>query len=153
MFKRILISNRSEVAVRVIRACKELGIKSVAVYSEADRESLHTRLADEAVCIGPGPSRLSYLNQDAILAAAKLTGADAVHPGYGFLSENADFADAVNASGMTFIGPKGDAMRMLGLKAAGKKVAIEANVPVVPGTKGNVDEAFLKHLKKNTIEQ
>jgi acetyl-CoA carboxylase biotin carboxylase subunit len=153
MFKKILISNRSEIAVRVIRACRELGIKSVAVYSEADRESLHTRLADEAVCIGPGPSRLSYLNQDAILAAAKMTGADAVHPGYGFLSENADFADAVNGSGMTFIGPKGDAMRMLGLKAAGKKVAIESDVPVVPGTKGNVDEAYLKNLKKNTIEQ
>jgi acetyl-CoA carboxylase biotin carboxylase subunit len=153
MFKKILIANRSEIAVRVIRACRELGIKSVAVYSEADRESLHTRLADEAVCIGPGPSRLSYLNKEAILAACRITGADAVHPGYGFLSENADFADAVNDSGMTFIGPKGSAMRMLGLKAAGKKVAIESNVPVVPGTKGNVDEAFLKDLKKNTIEQ
>ena len=153
MFKKILISNRSEIAVRVIRACREMGIKSVAVYSEADRESLHTRLADEAVCIGPGPSRLSYLNKDAILAAAKMTGADAIHPGYGFLSENADFADAVEAAGMTFIGPKGAAMRMLGLKSAGKAAARAADVPVVPGTPGLVDAAYLKNLKQNVIEQ
>jgi acetyl-CoA carboxylase biotin carboxylase subunit len=153
MFKKILISNRSEIAVRVIRACREMGIKSVAVYSEADRESLHTRLADEAVCIGPGPSRLSYLNKDAILAAAKMTGADAIHPGYGFLSENADFADAVQAAGLTFIGPTGAAMRMLGLKSAGKAAARAADVPVVPGTPGLVDEAYMKNLKRNVIEQ
>ena len=152
MFKKILIANRSEIAVRVIRACREMGIKSVAVYSEADRESLHTRLADEAVCIGPGPSRLSYLNKDAILAACKITGADAVHPGYGFLSENPDFADAVEAAVMTFIGPKGAAMRMLGLKSAGKAVAKAAGVPVVPGTDGNVDAAYLKNLKKNVSD-
>jgi acetyl-CoA carboxylase, biotin carboxylase subunit len=143
MFKKILIANRSEIAVRVIRACREMGIKSVAVYSEADRESLHTRLADQAVCVGPGPSRLSYLNKDAILAAARLTGADAIHPGYGFLSENADFADAVEAAGMTFIGPKGAAMRMLGHKSAGKAAARSADVPVVPGTQGLVDANFM----------
>jgi acetyl-CoA carboxylase biotin carboxylase subunit len=153
MFKKILISNRSEIAVRVIRACREMGIKSVAVYSEADRESLHVRLADEAVCIGPGPSKLSYLSVDAILSAAKITGADAIHPGYGFLSENADFADAVAAAGMTFIGPKGAAMRQLGLKSAGKAVARAAGVPVVPGTPGLVDAEYMKDLRKNVTEQ
>ncbi len=153
MFKKILIANRSEIAVRVIRACRELGIKSVAVYSEADRESLHVRLADEAVCIGPAPSKLSYLSIEAILAAARVTGADAVHPGYGFLSENPAFADAVEAAGMTFIGPKGAAMRQLGLKSAGKAVARAAGVPVVPGTPGLVDEAYMKNLKQNVIDQ
>src|SRR5208282_4109120 len=104
MFKKILIANRSAIAVRVIRACREMGIKSVAVYSEADRESLHARLADEAVCIGPAPSKMSYLSAEAILSAARITGADAIHPGYGFLSENADFAQACTAAGITFIG-------------------------------------------------
>ena len=145
MFNKILISNRGEIAVRVIRACRELGIKSVAVYSEADRESLHARLADEAVCIGPGPSKLSYLNGDALFAAAKLTGADAIHPGYGFLSENAGFADACAAAGLTFIGPKATAMRQLGHKSTAKAVARAANVPVVPGTLGLVDDNFLKN--------
>src|SRR5271170_4051435 len=102
MFKKILIANRSEIAVRVIRACREMGIKSVAVYSEADRESLHVRLADQAVCIGPAPSRESYLNIQAILSAARITGADSVHPGYGFLSENADFAQACADAGLIF---------------------------------------------------
>ncbi|MBI3553819.1 MAG: acetyl-CoA carboxylase biotin carboxylase subunit [Elusimicrobia bacterium] len=144
MFKKILVSNRSEIAVRVIRACRELGIKSVAVYSEADRESLHARLADEAVCIGPGPSRLSYLSFDAVLAAARMTGADAIHPGYGFLSENADFAQACTDAGVTFIGPPPSAIRKLGHKATGKTLAREAKVPVVPGTVGLVDKNFMK---------
>jgi len=148
MFKKILISNRSEIAVRVIRACRELGIKSVAVYSEADRESLHVRLADEAVCIGPAPSKLSYLDFDAILSAAKVTGADAIHPGYGFLSENADFAQACADAGVTFIGPTPDAIRKLGHKATGKDIARGAQVPVVPGTKGLVDDAFLRDAEK-----
>ncbi|MEK7858938.1 MAG: acetyl-CoA carboxylase biotin carboxylase subunit [Elusimicrobiota bacterium] len=144
MFKKILIANRSEIAVRVIRACREMGIRSVAVYSEADRESLHTSLADEAVCIGPGPSRLSYLDQEALMAACKITGADAVHPGYGFLSENADFAQLCADRGATFIGPKPSAIRKLGHKSTGKALAISAGVPVVPGTKGLVDKDFLR---------
>jgi acetyl-CoA carboxylase biotin carboxylase subunit len=148
MFKKILISNRSEIAVRVIRAARELGIKTVAVYSEADRESMHAGLADEAVCIGPAPGKLSYLNMDAILAAAKITGADAIHPGYGFLSENADFSQACEERGIKFIGPKPDAIRKLGHKATGKALAREAKVPVVPGTVGLVDDNFLKEAEK-----
>jgi acetyl-CoA carboxylase biotin carboxylase subunit len=105
MFKKILVANRSEIAVRIIRACREMGIKSVAVYSEADRESRHIAMADESVCIGPGPSKLSYLNQEAILSAAKIKGADAIHPGYGFLSENADFSELCAKNGLVFIGP------------------------------------------------
>ena len=138
MFKKILIANRSEIAVRVIRAARELGIKTVAVYSEADRESRHVAMADEAVCIGPGPSKLSYLDQDAVLSAAKNTGADAIHPGYGFLSENADFSELCAKRGITFIGPPPAASRQLGFKSAGKAVALKANVPVVPGTKGDI---------------
>ncbi len=139
MFKKILIANRSEIAVRVIRACREMGIKSVAVYSDADRESRHISMADEAVCIGPGPSKLSYLDQEAVLTAAQMTGADAIHPGYGFLSENADFAEACAKRGIVFIGPPPEASRKLGFKSAGKAVAIAANVPVVPGTQGDVE--------------
>ena len=138
MFKKILIANRSEIAVRVIRACREMGIASVAVYSDADRESRHIAMADQAVCIGPAPSKLSYLDQEAILTAAKNTGADAIHPGYGFLSENADFAQLCAARGFTFIGPPPEASRKLGFKSAGKTVALAANVPVVPGTKGDI---------------
>ena len=138
MFKKILIANRSEIAVRVIRACRELGIKSVAVYSQADRESRHVAMADESVCIGPAPSKLSYLDQDAVLSAAKITGADALHPGYGFLSENADFAERCGKSGIVFIGPPPSASRKLGFKSAGKTVALAAGVPVVPGTKGDI---------------
>ncbi len=147
MFKKILIANRSEIAVRVIRACREMGVKSVAVYSEADRESLHARLADEAVCIGPAPSRLSYLDKEAVLSAAKITGADAVHPGYGFLSENADFAQACADQGLTFIGPPAAAIRGLGHKSTAKTLARESQVPVVPGTKGLVDKNFLKEAE------
>jgi len=138
MFKKILIANRSEIAVRVIRACREMGIKSVAVYSEADRESRHIRMADEAICIGPGPSKLSYLDAEAVLSAAGISGADAIHPGYGFLSENADFAELCAKRGFTFIGPPPEASRKLGFKSAGKAVALAAGVPVVPGTKGDI---------------
>ena len=138
MFKKILIANRSEIAVRVIRACREMGIASVAVYSDADRESRHIAMADESVCIGPAPSKLSYLDQEAILTAAENTGADAIHPGYGFLSENADFAQLCAARGLTFIGPPPEASRKLGFKSAGKAIALAAKVPVVPGTKGDI---------------
>ena len=149
MFNKILIANRSEIAVRVIRACRELGIKSVAVYSEADRSSRHVSLADEAVCIGPAPSVDSYLRVDRILAAAKATGADAIHPGYGFLSERAHFADACAERGVTFIGPPGKAIRALGDKLSGKAVAEAAKVPCVPGMtfSGSVDAAFLKKVE------
>src|SRR4029077_17543277 len=117
MFKKVLIANRGEIALRVIRACKELGIATVAVYSEADRDSLHTRFADDDVCIGRAPSRDSYLNIPRIIAAAEITGADAIHPGYGFLAENAEFADIVRASNITFVGPTGDQIRQMGDKA------------------------------------
>ena len=138
MFKKILIANRSEIAVRVIRACREMGIASVAVYSEGDRESRHVSMADEAVCIGPASSKLSYLNQEALLTAANMTGADAIHPGYGFLSENADFSELCAERGLVFIGPPPQASRKLGFKSAGKAIALQAQVPVVPGTKGDV---------------
>ena len=147
MFKKILIANRGEIAVRVIRACREMGIKSVAVYSEADRESLHVRLADEALCIGPAPAKLSYLSADALLSAARLSGAEAIHPGYGFLSENADFAEACASSKITFIGPKAESIRKLGYKSAAKTLAREAEVPVVPGTKGLIDKNFMKEAE------
>ncbi|MDP3543993.1 MAG: acetyl-CoA carboxylase biotin carboxylase subunit [Elusimicrobiota bacterium] len=146
MFKKILIANRSEIAVRVIRAARELGVKTVAVYSDADRESRHIAMADEAVCIGPGPSKLSYLDQEAVLSAAKNTGADAIHPGYGFLSENADFSELCAKRGITFIGPPPSASRKLGFKSAGKAVALAANVPVVPGTKGDITTDVSKEV-------
>ena len=146
MFKKILIANRSEIAVRVIRACREMGIKSVAVYSEADRESRHVAMADESVCIGPGPSKLSYLDQEAILSAAAITGADAVHPGYGFLSENADFSELCARRGIVFIGPPPAASRKLGFKSAGKAVALAAKVPIVPGTKGDITTDVSKEV-------
>jgi acetyl-CoA carboxylase biotin carboxylase subunit len=146
VFKKILIANRSEIAVRVIRAARELGIKTVAVYSEADRESRHVAMADEAVCIGPGPSKLSYLDQEAVLSAAKNTGADAIHPGYGFLSENADFSELCAKRGITFIGPPPAASRKLGFKSAGKAVAAVANVPVVPGTEGDITTDVTKEV-------
>jgi acetyl-CoA carboxylase biotin carboxylase subunit len=143
-FRKILIANRSEIALRVIRACREMAIKSVAVYSEADRESLHAQMADEAVCIGPAPSSLSYLNQEAILAAARITGAQAIHPGYGFLSENAEFSRACTETGLIFIGPKPESIRELGHKSMAKTLARKVGVPVVPGTKGLVGEDFMK---------
>jgi acetyl-CoA carboxylase biotin carboxylase subunit len=146
LFKKILIANRSEIAVRVIRAAREMGIKTVAVYSDADRESRHVAMADESVCIGPGPSKLSYLDQEAVLTAAKITGADALHPGYGFLSENADFSELCGKRGIVFIGPPPEASRKLGFKSAGKAVAKAANVPCVPGTKGDIETVDPKEI-------
>ncbi|EAU53571.1 acetyl-CoA carboxylase biotin carboxylase subunit [Mariprofundus ferrooxydans] len=144
MFHKILIANRGEIAVRIIRACKEMGIRSVAVYSEADKDAMHTRLADESICIGPAPSTLSYLNIAAIMAAAELTDAEAIHPGYGFLAENASFAEIVSESGLVWIGPTPESMRIMGDKVAAKQKMDEANVPLVPGSDGavtTVDEA------------
>jgi acetyl-CoA carboxylase biotin carboxylase subunit len=144
VFKRMLIANRGEIALRVIRACRELGIESVAVHSTADSESLHVRFADQAVCIGPAPSSASYLNARSILAAVDVTGADCLHPGYGFLAENAEFADMCTAHGVVFIGPSGDMIRGMGDKANAKATMRAAGVPVIPGSEGlleNVEEA------------
>ena len=141
MFKRILIANRGEIAVRVFRACRELEIEPVVVYSQADREALHVQLAEQAYCIGPARSADSYLNVNAILTVAQAAGCDAIHPGYGFLSENADFADACEAAGITFIGPSGDVIRAMGNKAAARKLMQSAGVPVVPGSDGAGDTA------------
>ena len=145
MFKKVLIANRGEIALRVIRACRELGLQTVAVYSEADRESLHVRFADDDVCIGPAPARDSYLRIPRLIAAAEITGADAIHPGYGFLAENAEFAETCAASRITFIGPTPDQIRTMGDKAAARAAMIAHGVPVVPGTPGpveDVDEAL-----------
>jgi acetyl-CoA carboxylase biotin carboxylase subunit len=136
MFEKILIANRGEIALRVICACKDLGVRSVAVYSEADRHSLHTRFADEAICIGPAKSALSYLDIASVISAAEISNADAVHPGYGFLSENADFAEVCETSGLTFIGPKPDVIRRMGLKQVAREAMEEAGVPILPGSKG-----------------
>ena len=141
MFKKVLIANRGEIALRVIRACRELGIQTVAVYSEADRESLHVRFADDDVCIGPPPARESYLNIPRLIAAAEITGADAIHPGYGFLAENAEFAETCAASNIAFIGPAADQIRVMGDKAAARKAMAAVDVPVVPGTPGPVDDS------------
>jgi len=138
MFKKVLVANRGEIALRVIRACKELGLATVAVYSEADRECLHVRFADDDVCIGRAPSRESYLNIPRIIAAAEITGADAIHPGYGFLAENAEFADIVKASNITFIGPTPDQIRQMGDKAVARKIAQKVKIPTVPGSPGPV---------------
>lgn len=140
MFKKILIANRGEIALRVIRACKELGIGTVAVYSEADRDSLHVRFADQDVCIGPPRAAESYLDPKRIIAACEVTGADAVHPGYGFLAENADFAEICAASDVRFIGPSPSAIRSMGDKALAKKRMREAGVPCVPGSEGVVED-------------
>jgi acetyl-CoA carboxylase biotin carboxylase subunit len=141
MVRKVLVANRGEIALRVIRACRELGLETVAVYSEADRESLHVRFADDDVCIGPAPGRASYLKISALIAAAEITGADAIHPGYGFLAENAEFADTCRASNITFIGPTGDQIRQMGDKATARRLAAEAGVPTVPGSPGTVDDA------------
>lgn len=138
MFHKILIANRGEIAIRVIRACKEMGIKTVAVYSQADRHSLHVKLADESVCIGPASSALSYLNINAIISAAELTDAEAIHPGYGFLSENANFAEVCEKCGITFIGPSAESMRIMGDKISARQAVIKQGVPILPGTKEGV---------------
>ncbi len=136
LFKKVLIANRGEIALRILRTCREMGIKTVAVYSTADRESLHVRFADEAVCIGPASSALSYLNMQHIMAAVEITDADAVHPGYGFLAENAEFAELCNEYGVKFIGPTADMIRSMGDKITAKETMIKAGVPVVPGSDG-----------------
>ncbi|HET9233635.1 MAG TPA: biotin carboxylase N-terminal domain-containing protein, partial [Candidatus Eisenbacteria bacterium] len=140
MFHKVLIANRGEIAVRVIRACHELGIETVAVYSEADRDSLHVRMAGEAVCIGPPPAPESYLNVPRIISAAEVTGADAIHPGYGFLSENADFSEVCESCRITFIGPTADQIRAMGDKANARDTMKRAGVPIVPGTDAPVED-------------
>src|SRR5438552_5035936 len=140
MFEKVLIANRGEIALRVIRACRELGIATVAVYSEADRESLHVRFADDDVCIGPPPGRSSYLNIPRIIAAAEITGADAIHPGYGFLAENAEFAEICRASNITFIGPTAEQIRQMGDKASARRLAQAAGIPTVPGSEGILED-------------
>ncbi len=140
MFEKILIANRGEIALRIQRACREMGIKTVVVHSEADREAKYVKLADESVCIGPAPSSMSYLNMPAIISAAEVTDAEAIHPGYGFLSENADFAERVEKSGFVFIGPRPDSIRMMGDKVSAKHAMIKAGVPCVPGSEGALPE-------------
>ncbi|WP_054301055.1 acetyl-CoA carboxylase biotin carboxylase subunit [Gemmobacter sp. LW-1] len=140
MFEKILIANRGEIALRVIRACREIGIKSVAVHSTADSDAMHVRMADESVCIGPAPSGQSYLNKAAIISACEITGAQAVHPGYGFLSENAGFAQALEDHGLTFIGPTADHIRIMGDKITAKETAKALGIPVVPGSDGGVPD-------------
>ncbi|MGM0471561.1 MAG: acetyl-CoA carboxylase biotin carboxylase subunit [Bacillota bacterium] len=140
MFDKILIANRGEIAVRIIRACKELGIKTVAVYSEADKEALHVRYADETYCLGPAPSNKSYLNIPSIIAVADMAGVDAIHPGYGFLSENAYFAEVCETCGIEFIGPSSESMEKMGDKSIARETMIAENVPVVPGTEGGLSD-------------
>jgi acetyl-CoA carboxylase biotin carboxylase subunit len=150
MFKKILIANRGEIALRIQRACRELGVEAVVVYSEADREAKYVKLAEEAVCIGPASSTLSYLNMPAIISAAEVTDAEAIHPGYGFLSENADFAERVEKSGFTFIGPTPESIRMMGDKVSAKQAMIKAGVPCVPGSEGELpdDPAQIRRIAK-----
>ena len=150
MFKKILIANRGEIALRIQRACRELGVKAVMVYSEADRDAKYIKMADEAVCIGPAPAALSYLNMPAIISAAEVTDAEAIHPGYGFLSENADFAERVEKSGFKFIGPSPESLRLMGDKVSAKQTMLKAGVPCVPGSEGALpaDPAFIKRVAK-----
>ena len=138
MFEKIVIANRGEIALRILRTCRELGIQTVAVHSTADRDLKHVRLADESVCIGPPPSVDSYLNIPALISAAEVTDSDAIHPGYGFLSENADFAERVESSGFIFVGPTADTIRIMGDKIAAKEAMIKAGVPCVPGSGGAI---------------
>ena len=145
MFRKVLIANRGEIALRVISACKELGVRTVAVYSEADRNSLHVRFADEAICIGPPRSAESYLNVPAVIAAAEIADVDAIHPGYGLLSENANFAEVCRASNIKFIGPPPEVTRMMGEKSTARQTMKKAKVPILPGSDGviaDVDEAL-----------
>ena len=150
MFKKILVANRGEIALRVQRACRELGVKAVMVYSEADRDAKYVKLADEAVCIGPAPSAQSYLSMPAIISAAEVTDAEAIHPGYGFLSENANFAERVERSGFQFIGPTAESIRLMGDKVSAKQAMIKAGVPCVPGSDGELpeDPAQIRRIAK-----
>jgi acetyl-CoA carboxylase biotin carboxylase subunit len=150
MFKKILIANRGEIALRVIRTCKEMGIKTVAVYSTADAESLHVKFADEAVCIGPPPSNESYLKMPNIIAAAEITNADAIHPGYGFLAENAKFSNLCAEHGIKFIGATGDMIDKMGDKASAKATMISAGVPCIPGSEGIIED--FEECKKLALE-
>src|ERR1700679_2864954 len=147
MFDKILIANRGEIALRVLRACKELGIPTVAVHSTADADAMHVRLADESVCIGPPPAKDSYLNIPAILTAASITGADAIHPGIGFMSENATFAEMVEQHGFTFIGPTPEHIRIMGDKVTAKKTVKDLGLPTVPGSDGALKD--LDDARKN----
>src|SRR6202161_2482650 len=140
MFEKVLIANRGEIALRIHRACREMGIRTVAVHSTADANAMHVRLADESVCIGPPPARDSYLNVPAIITACEITGADAVHPGYGFLSENARFADILTEHGLVFIGPKAEHIRLMGDKIEAKRTATKLGIPCVPGSEGAVSD-------------
>ena len=150
MFKKILVANRGEIALRIQRACKEMGIKAVMVYSEADRDAKSVKLADEAICIGPAPAAQSYLNMPAIISAAEVTDSEAIHPGYGFLAENADFAERVEKSGFVFVGPGPEAIRIMGDKVSAKQAMIKAGIPCVPGSEGELpdDPAQLKSIAK-----
>ena len=141
MFEKVLIANRGEIALRIHRACKELGLQTVAVHSTADANAMHVTLADESVCIGPPAAKDSYLNVAAIIAAAEITGADAIHPGYGFLSENARFAEIVEAHDITFIGPSPSHIRVMGDKIAAKDTMGKAGIPLVPGSDGGITDA------------
>src|ERR687898_681769 len=151
MFEKILIANRGEIALRIQRACREMGIKTVVVHSEADRDAKYVKLADESVCIGPAPSGQSYLNMPAIISAAEVTDAEAIHPGYGFLSENADFAERVEKSGFQFIGPTPESIRIMGDKVSAKQAMIKAGVPCVPGSEGELpdDPAQIRRIAKS----
>ena len=150
MFDKILIANRGEIALRVLRACREMGIQTVAIHSTADRDAKHVRLADESVCIGPPASKESYLKIPEIIAAAEVTSAKAIHPGYGFLSENARFAEIVEAHGLVFIGPTAEHIRLMGDKIAAKAAVSEAGIPVVPGSDGALEDP--KEAAKNRCE-
>src|SRR5437879_6813752 len=152
MFDKILIANRGEIALRVLRACKELGILTVAVHSTADANAMHVRLADESVCIGPPPARDSYLNAAAILSAAMITGAEAIHPGLGFLAENADFAETVEEHGFTFIGPCAEHIRLMGNKVAAKEAARRLGIPTVPGSAGAVRDLAAAEAAARAID-
>src|SRR5476651_939540 len=147
MFYKVLIANRGEIALRILRTCKELGIKTVAVHSTADSDLMHVRLADESVCIGPAASAASYLNIPAIISAAEVTDAEAIHPGYGFLSENADFAERVEKSGFVFIGPRPETIRLMGDKVSAKVAMIKAGVPCVPGSEGALPDDAKEIIK------
>ncbi|HAB30257.1 MAG TPA: acetyl-CoA carboxylase biotin carboxylase subunit, partial [Gemmatimonadetes bacterium] len=140
MFNKLLIANRGEIALRIIRACHELGVKTVAVYSEADRESLHVRFSDEDVCIGPAPAKDSYLNIPQIISAAEVTGAEAIHPGYGFLAENAEFSEICQRSDIVFVGPNPDQIRSMGDKATARWTMMDLGVPTVPGSDGVISD-------------